>query len=532
MVELASKAGLFLDPWQEFALECALWEMPSWDDDGLWEWAAFEVGLLVPRQNGKGTILEAREIAGLFLFEEDLILHSAHEFKTSGEAFRRVKMVVENNSWMLRKVASFSTAHGNEGIELKPTPVIIGPTGVMTGGRVCRLRFVARTGGSARGFTANLVVWDEAFNLPETVVGAQLPTLSAVRNPQLWYTSSAVDKDVHAYGLTLARVRVRALAEAKAAAEGVRGGDGASYDEYDELADDGYGGLAWLEWSADEAAYAEAQRVSARQVREFIAQVPQWQAANPGVGFRLRARKIARELRAMGAKTFAVERLGLGDWPDVDADAGRVDMARWAELADPHTRPVGRRIALALEVSPDGRTAALASGSRRDDGSWHVKVTDHRPGGGTGWVVPRIVDLCARYEVCAILLNPASPAGALLADLAEAGVAEWNVKRPGKGGYRAVTMREYAQACGAFVADIRDVGDAVTPDPLRLRHAGQLVLTDALREAGTRNLADAWAWDHKTSGSDITTLVAATLAIHGFRVHGTEKGMVPWAEYV
>jgi hypothetical protein len=33
-------------------------------------WAAFTVGLMVSRQNGKGSILEARELAGLFLLGE------------------------------------------------------------------------------------------------------------------------------------------------------------------------------------------------------------------------------------------------------------------------------------------------------------------------------------------------------------------------------------------------------------------------------------------------------------------------------
>jgi hypothetical protein len=66
-----------LDPWQRFVLDRALGE----SKDG--KWSAFEVGLVVPRQNGKGSILEARELAGLFLFDERLILHSAHEFETA-----------------------------------------------------------------------------------------------------------------------------------------------------------------------------------------------------------------------------------------------------------------------------------------------------------------------------------------------------------------------------------------------------------------------------------------------------------------
>ncbi|MGY4986484.1 hypothetical protein [Streptomyces nigrescens] len=63
-------------------------------------WAAFEVGLVVSRQNGKGSLLEARELAGLFLFGERLIIHSAHQFDTSKEAFERILMLVENTpSW-------------------------------------------------------------------------------------------------------------------------------------------------------------------------------------------------------------------------------------------------------------------------------------------------------------------------------------------------------------------------------------------------------------------------------------------------
>jgi phage terminase large subunit-like protein len=60
-VELAASAGLVLDEWQAFVLERAL----GVRENG--KWAAFEVGLVVPRQNGKGGLLEARELAGLFV---------------------------------------------------------------------------------------------------------------------------------------------------------------------------------------------------------------------------------------------------------------------------------------------------------------------------------------------------------------------------------------------------------------------------------------------------------------------------------
>src|SRR6185437_15135570 len=55
-IELAEMAGLVLDPWQCDVLRDALGEGP----DG--RWASPFVGLVVPRQNGKGAVLEAREL--------------------------------------------------------------------------------------------------------------------------------------------------------------------------------------------------------------------------------------------------------------------------------------------------------------------------------------------------------------------------------------------------------------------------------------------------------------------------------------
>src|ERR1700683_5861459 len=71
-VARTAKAGLHLDDWQQFSLGHALGERA----DG--RWAAREVGEMLSRQNGKGSILKGREITGLFLLEESLIVHTAH----------------------------------------------------------------------------------------------------------------------------------------------------------------------------------------------------------------------------------------------------------------------------------------------------------------------------------------------------------------------------------------------------------------------------------------------------------------------
>ena len=169
-VELAEIAGLYLDDWQQFLLEHSLAE----DSEGFW--AAFEVALFVARQNGKGSILEARQLTGLFLLAERLQVHSAHEFKTAQEHFQRITALIENCPDLDSRVARIRRGAGEQAVELKNGN---------------RLRFLARSSGSGRGFTGDVVYLDEAYALTTAQMGALMPTLSAVENPQIWYTSSA-----------------------------------------------------------------------------------------------------------------------------------------------------------------------------------------------------------------------------------------------------------------------------------------------------------------------------------------------------
>src|SRR3954464_12929306 len=111
--ELAAMAGLEMDPWQQFVLANALGEQPG----GLW--AAKEVGVEVPRQNGKGGILEARALAGLFLLGERQIIHSAHEFATAEEALNRMEQLIMGCPQLARRVRTIKHSHGQEGVYLK-----------------------------------------------------------------------------------------------------------------------------------------------------------------------------------------------------------------------------------------------------------------------------------------------------------------------------------------------------------------------------------------------------------------------------
>jgi hypothetical protein len=291
-VELCASAGMMLDDWQAWSLRQGCGTLAN----GLW--AAFEVGILCSRQNGKNEVILGREIAGLVHFHESLIIHTAHEFKASTEHFRKVRRVFEANDWLMRRVKpnGFRTTTGQEAIELRAEPALIfGPGARQVRASVePRLRFLARSRGSGRSFTCDLLVFDEAMILSDDEVDAALPTLSAVPNPQVWYLASAGYPD----SLQLSRVRNRGLA----------GTDPS---------------LTWLEWSIDP--HTEFCEPGCRKHDE-AGDVASWAKANPGLGIRLSVAHTQREYDKMGAAGFARERLGVGDWP--------VEEMRWAVISE------------------------------------------------------------------------------------------------------------------------------------------------------------------------------------------------------
>lgn len=447
--ELAAMAGLELDPWQQFVLTNALGERA----DG--SWAAFEVGIEVPRQNGKGGILEARELAGLFLLGERLLIHSAHEFATAIEAFERMKVLLESCPDLDRLVKKVTNSHGFEGIELK-------------GGQ--RLRYKTRTKGGGRGFSADWVCLDEAMDIPEAMHSALYPTLSAAPNSQIWYTGSAVDQETMDNGLVFARVRQR----------GIRGGDPR---------------LAYFGWSPDID--------TPDQVTDEQATDPEvWAQANPSFGIRIMGEYIEGEQRSLSPRGFAVERLGVGDWPSTDgASNGKISEEAWNACADPSSACSGPAC-FVFDVTPDRSSAVIATAGWREDGLPHVAVVEALK--GTGWVAARMADLTVTHDTIAVLYDERSPAASLVPELTALDVD-----------VTPVNGTQQAQACGKLV-------DAVTQRGFR--HRGTVELSQALRGAATRPLGDSWAWARKSSNANISPLVGVTLALWGLKTLDAPAG--------
>jgi phage terminase large subunit-like protein len=430
-----------LDEWQKQAIRDILAVRP----DGQWQF--FESALIVPRQNGKGAVLEALELYELFVLADShdyLVVHTAHEFKTAQEAFRRIRYLVENSKRLMPLVHAIPTAAGNEGIELKSG---------------ARLRFLARSGGAGRGFSADRLIYDEAYDLPAETIAASLPTLSARPNAAVLYTSSApidsVKSDV------LRRVMRRGRCEPESRESDVPDPDP---------------NLCYIEYSADPKADMDDRDA--------------WRQANPGVDAgRLHLEFIEKERGAMPEVQFARERLGI---LDESKGATVIDLAVWDELGDPAASPLNP-VAFAIDVNPDSSFSSIAVAGKVADGRLFTQVVERQR--GTGWVVDRVEELIGRWHPTSVTLDAIGPAGSLLPAFAERNIP-----------VDVVTMTQYGQACGAFKSLVDDG---------RLVHNNQSGLRAALEAARKRPLGDsgAWGW-HRRDTTDITPLVAVTLATY------------------
>lgn len=451
-IKLAAGAGLVLDGWQQDFLKDSLAE----DKDGYWK--CFECALIVSRQNGKGSILEARVLAGMMLFGEKLILWSAHETKTAFEAFLRCEELFTSDPELKKMVKNIHRANGKEGIELH---------------NGSRLRFVARTPGSGRGFSADLVILDEAYALTATQMAALIPTLSSRENPQIWYTSSPPLDGLtgdHLYNL---KARARA------------GSDDT---------------LLWYDYGLQEYDLDDLDDMTNAERMELLSSPETWLKTNPASGIRISEAFTRKEFNTMPWPDFARERCGI--WPrQVKEGAGIIDMDEWSNRKVSH-RPTGGTV-FAFDINPGRTMSALWAITAELEGPITLSCVAYAA--DTDWIVPRLVQLRDTRAPLAICLDVKGPAGSLLLDLEDAGFHTPRDKdRPRRGDLAIPNAQEVAAAYGLFV-DLFRQG--------MIFHSGDEPLTRALATAETRNLVGGTAWDRGKGGADISPLVASTIGV-------------------
>jgi hypothetical protein len=438
------------DEWQE---QIMLDSHGVREDDGLW--STYELLVLVSRQNGKGWIAEAIELAGLFLFKEPLILHSAHQFKTSTAHFRKLQELIDTSDWMTKRVKAISRSKGDESIEL---------TKAAGGGR---LHFVARTLGSGRGLTGSKNVFDEAYALTVGQYAAQTPTLSTIPNPQIIYTSTPPDDDTGPMpeDAMLPSVRKR----------GLRGGER----------------IAMYEWSPPKG---------------FDRRDPDvWYDCNPALGRRIKSWFLQQQLDAFTEagrpEKFDTEHLGV--WLDKE-DRGWFAFREtdWKVAQDPDSTNVSRP-AYCVEASRDLGTFSIGAAGRREDGLRHLELVDRFPA-DVGKLIGGLKKRIKTFNPVGIVVDPAGPAGFLIPDM-EKHLGIEVVKPIG---------REVAAACGSVYVGISGQ-DAAARDVRVRPHAS---LDAAARGADWKDRGDAKVFDRRNDdGPDVAPLMAVTLADYGIQ---------------
>ena len=342
-----------LDEWQEQALEAAMGER----SDG--KWASKFVGVSAPRQNGKSQLIVARALAGILLFEEKMIIISAHETDTAREIWKRLIDVVEDNPNLEARVTGRMDAINREFLAFGK------------GSDKQTIKLKARRQSGARGFSADCLLLDEAQILGKQSWGSIVPTMSARPNPQMWLFGTPPTESDDPFAFS----RVRESSMAKKARH------------------------CWLEWAAAPG--------------DDFDDPETWAKANPSYGVRISYEACADDRAAMDDEQFGRERLGIWDAANKVSLFGE---GAW-EAGARSDRPDGLTVdAIALAVSIDLAHTSIVAASVDGDDVW-VKPLHHQP--GTRGVVERCLELQERFEV-EIVVDGRGPGAALIPDLERA----------------------------------------------------------------------------------------------------------------
>lgn len=390
-IELADSVGLVLDEAQQIALNAALGERA----DG--SFAAGDVGHVVARQNGKGEVMIARQLWGLFVAGEELQIATAHEFPTANEAFLRLVAYIESSDDLRSRVARIRYANGEQGVEL------------LNGNR---LKYRARTGGSGRGFAGvSCIYYDEAMYLTDAHMAASGPAgITKGDRRQNWFASSA--------GLStssvLWRLRKRALS--------------------------GKGGrLAYIEHTAEVVSLDASGRVVS--VKPDPDDRSNWALANPTLGDRINPEAVQDERDSYSLDVFMRERLSVWD-PELGTDEAVWPAAVWDAVQSDDVAPSGALV-MGVAAPPDRRSATLAVAG----GGAVELVLDYmarRLPLSFGDLQAEVIRV-ARAARATVAVDPAGPAGFIIPDLEAAGVPVLKV-----------TGQAMGQACGALFAAVNE----------------------------------------------------------------------------
>lgn len=473
VADLAALAGFAPDPEQEDALnEIFAIDPVGRDRLGNPRALCFEYGLVAPRQNIKTGLAKQCHLGWLFLMDQRLVIHSAHEVLTSTEAFNDMVALITNTPELSKRLP------GRAPYGMYRTPGRERIT--LASGQ--RLQFRARTKSGGRGLTGNKIVLDEAFALDAAQMGALMPTLAVVPDPQILYLSSA--GLIESEQLRAVRDRGR-----------IGGQPRMGYREF---------GVARGRCASQRCAHAKPDTPEWRpgcqlDDRELLL------AANSQLGKRFQWDTMLGLRAAMPPEEFAREFLSWWDEPGVDLVFGA---GSWDATGTVYPDPMDfAPQVIGAAVAMDQAAAVLVACGRRkvdtSDGVQSVpavKVLVYGPGGG--WLIESAKHYSDLLK-CPVMMAKDGPGSHLVDDM----------KKRLRGRFTAVSFPQYMDACAeTFVA----------VSSRAFQHGLQSELNDAVAGAAKADKGDRWVW-RRRGVVDISPLEAMTLAVWGLKQHGRTR---------
>ncbi|MEU3563525.1 terminase [Kitasatospora sp. NPDC006786] len=411
-----------------------------------------EVGLSVPRQQGKTDQILTVMLHRIMAWPRQNVVYAA---QTRGMARTRWEdefLTAMEAAPKLRGKFTSRKANGNEAIIWTKTRSKLGIT--------------ANTEKAGHGPPLDLGVIDEAFaHEDDRLEQAFSPAMLTRPMAQLWWASAGgTERSVF---LNKKRQAGRELVE-RAWASGE------------------WPSVCYFEWFAPD----HLDR----------ADPATWYSCMPALGHTVTEDVVRSELEKLDPAEFDRAYLNRTRKHTPPEDPN-VPKTQWTAAADETSRPVPD-VALAVDVSPLRDWASIAAASRRPDGRIHLEVVDRRA--GTDWVADALGRLAALWRPVVVTLDAKGPVGSLVDALADEGIrVSEDPEHPERGDLLIPRTGDVVAACGQLADAIRQ-GTVV--------HTDQTPLTAAVNGARTRPLGDAWAWHRRNAQTDISPLVAVTLA--------------------
>lgn len=411
------------------------------------DWIGLESGIVCPRQNLKTATMIGGALHDAFVQGVN-VAWTAHEFKTSAEAFRDLTGIIEGHDWLSSEVLSIRTAHGFEGFDLR---------------NGARLDVIARTGKSGRGMGRMRLYLDEALFAMPQMMGAIVPTMSAMPNAHMVVASSP--------GMLSSGIL-------------------RNYRKRGRSGTDPF--LGWIEWSQDRGQCGDPEcRHEPGTAGCWLDDLEAVLRVNPAAPRRITLEYLAQERHTLSGDAigeYLRERMGVWEDPVGEGEGTLFPVDDWVECEDPDAAvPDGALLVFALDLSWDREHAHIGVAARLPDGNVFLdRVAILQP---TAEISDYLSSRRRQFNPLAVAFQgAAAPVSSLTGHVESSGIP-----------LHPIVGSEVAKAAGNLFDAIKE---------RRIRHVGRPDLMQAVSTAVPRFLGDGWAIDRKKSPTDTAGLVA------------------------